>query len=182
MTATIRIGDTLLVLNRIRGCRCTHEDNGTHTLVWLDDTYPHALVGDHVAAIEAALECRASSYELEGRRLSPTSTSHLAILESPYAGDVERHTAYARAAMRDAFKRGFYPYAGHLLYTQPGILADAEPTERALGIAAHLAWAECARTTLVYKDLGVSPGMLAGLERARAAGRAVIELELGGWR
>ena len=46
------------------------------------------------------------------------------ILESPYAGDIERNVAYARAAMRDSLLRGEAPIASHLLYTQPGVLDD----------------------------------------------------------
>ena len=38
------------------------------------------------------------------------------IVESPYAGDVERNIAYVRAAMRDCLMRGEAPLASHLLY------------------------------------------------------------------
>src|SRR5690606_21487830 len=37
------------------------------------------------------------------------------IVESPYAGDVETHVAYARAALRDCLSRGEAPIASHLL-------------------------------------------------------------------
>lgn len=43
------------------------------------------------------------------------------IVESPYAGDVERNTAYARAAVRDCLMRGEAPFASHLLYMAYGI-------------------------------------------------------------
>ena len=49
----------------------------------------------------------------------------LVILESPFAGDVKRNTAYARAALRDSLLRGEAPIASHLLYTQDGVLDDA---------------------------------------------------------
>ncbi len=48
-----------------------------------------------------------------------------AIIESPFAGDVERNVRYARAAMRDCLMRRETPYASHLLYTQEGVLDDA---------------------------------------------------------
>lgn len=64
----------------------------------------------------------------------------LAILESPYAGDVEENVKYARAKMRELVLMGFAPIASHLLYTQPGILDDSDPQERALGIFAGLEW------------------------------------------
>ena len=104
------------------------------------------------------------------------------ILESPYAGDVARNKAYARAAMRDCLKRGESPFASHLLYTQPGILDDAKPDERELGIMAGLAWGAAASATCAYIDLGVSAGMQKGISAAEAAGRPVEIRSLAGWR
>lgn len=83
----------------------------------------------------------------------------LVIIESPYAGDVERNVAYARACMADSLSRGEAPIASHLLYTQPGILDDSKPDERALGIAAGLAWKRVADDHVFYLDLGWSRGM-----------------------
>ena len=88
----------------------------------------------------------------------------LIIIESPYAGSVTENVAYARAAMRDSLQRGEYPIASHLLYTQPGILDDLVPTERALGIAAGLAWRSVAHMAAFYTDRGYSCGMLAAKE------------------
>ena len=48
----------------------------------------------------------------------------LVIIESPYAGDIEKNVAYARDCVRDSLMRGEAPYASHLLYTQPNILDD----------------------------------------------------------
>ena len=93
----------------------------------------------------------------------------LVIVESPYAGDIARNLAYARACMADCLARGEAPYASHLLYTQPGVLDDDKPVERAWGMAAGFAWGERADATVVYMDLGTSAGMVAGIERAKAA-------------
>lgn len=97
----------------------------------------------------------------------------LVIVETPYAGDIERNVAYARACLRDCLSRGEAPFASHLLYTQPGILDDALPHERELGINAGLIWGEAAELTAVYTDLGISSGMRYGIERAAKAGRPV---------
>jgi len=94
-------------------------------------------------------------------------------LESPYAGDVEFHTMYARECMRDCLKRGEAPFASHLLYTQPGILKDEIPQERELGIDAGLSWALAAEATVVYEDFGISTGMRKGIERAKKDGRPI---------
>lgn len=101
------------------------------------------------------------------------------VIESPYAGDVERNTAYARACMLDSLHRGEAPYASHLLFTQPGILDDTNPVERRLGIEAGLAWGEAADLVAVYVDLGVSAGMRLGMERHRERGVPVEERRLG---
>lgn len=106
----------------------------------------------------------------------------LVILETPYAGDVERNTAYARAAMRDCLMRGEAPMASHMLYTQPGVLDDLNGDERTLGIDAGLAWGCVAEATVVYSDLGISSGMKLGIDRARKAGRQIDVRRLLGWR
>jgi hypothetical protein len=97
----------------------------------------------------------------------------LVLVESPYAGDVATHIAYARKAMRDCFMRGEFPFASHLLYTQPNILDDNIPAERALGIEAGLAWGYFAQKTVVYADYGISKGMAYGIETAKRVERPV---------
>jgi hypothetical protein len=103
----------------------------------------------------------------------------LVVLESPYAGDIGANVEYARACMRDSLGRGEAPIASHLLYTQPGILRDDEPVERAQGIAAGLAWGALADATVVYTDLGISTGMRHGIAAAEKAGRPIEYRSLG---
>lgn len=88
------------------------------------------------------------------------------IVESPYAGEIEENVKYARSCVRDCLLRGEAPIASHLLHTQEGILRDDKPEERALGIAAGLAWARAADAMVVYTDRGKSKGMLAAIEYA----------------
>ena len=115
----------------------------------------------------------------------------LVVLESPYAGDVDRNVAYARAAVGDCLRRGEAPIASHLLFTQPGILDDDVPEERRLGIDAGLAWHAVADAIVFYLDLGWSSGMYGALDRirtfnmaARSGGRPTVPVEqrrLDGW-
>ncbi|MBD8556887.1 hypothetical protein IFT84_20465 [Rhizobium sp. CFBP 8762] len=107
--------------------------------------------------------------------------TRLVILESPYAGDVLTNETYGRECLRDCLRRGEAPIASHLLYTQPGVLDDDVPDERALGIAAGLAWGRVADATVVYTDRGISKGMLEGIEHAKDAGRPIEYRVLGGW-
>lgn len=93
-------------------------------------------------------------------------TRKLVIIESPYAGDVERNTTYARACVKDSLLRGEAPLASHLLYTQPGILNDSIPSERARGIRAGLAWLSSADLVAIYTDLGMSKGMTHAMAKA----------------
>jgi hypothetical protein len=51
---------------------------------------------------------------------------------SPYAGDVESNTRFAKAACLYAANRGCAPVAVHLMY--PQILDDAVPAQREAGI------------------------------------------------
>lgn len=98
----------------------------------------------------------------------------LVIIESPYAGDIERNIKYARLCVRDSLNRGEAPIASHLLYTQEGILKDKIPKERQWGIDAGLAWRKVADKTVVYKDYGVTRGMQYGIDLAKKEG---IEIE-----
>ncbi len=94
----------------------------------------------------------------------------LVVIESPFAGDREANLTYLRAAMRDCLKRGEAPYASHALYTQPGVLEDDVPEERALGMEAGFAWGACADRCVVYADCGVTRGMEHGIRRAEERG------------
>lgn len=105
----------------------------------------------------------------------------LVLLESPYAGEIERNLRYARACMRDCLLRGEAPLASHLLYTQPGVLDDGVLAERSLGMEAGFAWGATADATVVYTDLGTSNGMQAGIVRACRLGRPVEYRKLPGW-
>src|SRR5260370_33883339 len=95
------------------------------------------------------------------------------VLESPYAGDIEHNSSYARACMHDCLKRGEAPFASHLLYTQDGVLDDEVIQELQLGIAAGLVWGEAAEKTLVYEDYGITGGMKLGIQRAEKARRPI---------
>jgi hypothetical protein len=104
----------------------------------------------------------------------------LVILESPYAGDINANTEYARRCVRDSLSRGEAPIASHLLYTQPGILRDGDPEERQWGIDAGLAWKVVAQASVVYTDRGITKGMEYGIAAAKAAGvpveyRSIVE-------
>jgi hypothetical protein len=90
----------------------------------------------------------------------------LVYLESPYAGDVEKNIKYARLCMKDSLDMGEYPFASHLLYTQENILNDNDPVERTLGIVAGFAFAKFCSKTVIYADLGISNGMMLGIEDA----------------
>lgn len=103
------------------------------------------------------------------------------IIESPYAGDVETNLRYVRAAMRDCLQRGEAPFASHALYTQPGVLDDNDPEERDHGIVAGLLWGSMADKTVVYTDLGTTPGMWRGITSAVRSDRPVEYRTLPGW-
>ena len=105
----------------------------------------------------------------------------LVVIESPFAGDIDMNIKYARACMRDSLNRGEAPYAMHLLYTQEGILSDDIPEERNWGIEAGMAWVKHAGLTAVYTNLGITPGMEIGIQRAEEDGRQIEYRELENW-
>lgn len=82
----------------------------------------------------------------------------LVVIESPYAGEVEKNVVYARRCMMDSLLRGEAPFASHLLYTQ--ILDDNVPSDRSLGIGAGWEWHRVADLIVFYTDRGWSRGMI----------------------
>lgn len=90
----------------------------------------------------------------------------LVIIESPYSGDIEWNTEYAKQCVHDCLMNGEAPIVSHLLFTQPGILDDTIPHERELGLLAGISWYRVAQACVVYMDLGVSEGMDRGIAEA----------------
>lgn len=92
------------------------------------------------------------------------------VLESPYGAEtleeVAHNVEYARACIKDCFRRGEAALASHLLYTQPGILDDRVASQRKLGIEAGFTWNLLADKIVVYGDRGISHGMKQGIELA----------------
>lgn len=133
----------------------------------------------------------------------------LVIIESPFSGGSprnfwdwltfgpwrrqRRHVRYARAAMADCIRRGEFPIASHLIYTQPGILRDEDPIERRVGITAGFLWAEAAQAwalagggresaRVVYVDEGRSIGVEGGIEHARGISQRTEFRSIPAWR
>lgn len=99
------------------------------------------------------------------------------VIESPFAGDVNRNVAYAQAALRDSLFRGEAPIASHLLHTQ--VLDDLSPEQRHIGIEAGLAWIPEAHRVAFYVDLGWSSGMIAAKNYALALHVEIVERHVG---
>lgn len=97
----------------------------------------------------------------------------LVVIESPFAGEVQSHIAYAKACMNDALRRGEAPYASHLLFTRGGILDDTIPAERERGMRAGFAWGAHADLVAVYIDRGISSGMRRGAREAFERGSPI---------
>lgn len=97
----------------------------------------------------------------------------LVIIESPYAGQVERNEEYARRCMLDSLRNhNEAPFLSHLLYTQ--VLDDKTPEDRQLGVEAGHAWISSAHFVVCYTDYGLTPGMVMGLHEAVRFGIPII--------
>ena len=118
-------------------------------------------------------------------RVDTTKYKPLVAVESPLRGRVPRwvptalaptveylgrlrNKRYAVLCMRDSLARGEAPYASHLLLDQHGLLDDAQPDERVLGMSVGQAWTSQASVLALYCDYGISDGMLASALGARA--------------
>lgn len=103
------------------------------------------------------------------------------IIETPYSGDVARNLRFLRLCLLDCLQRGEAPFASHAIYTQPGVLDDANPDERELGIRAGFAYRQVTEATIVYTNLGISRGMQMGIEHSRELDHPVEYRKLEGW-
>lgn len=104
------------------------------------------------------------------------------IIESPFRGGStgieQRNAIYLDECLYDSLLRGEAPFASHGLY--PRVLSDRQPAERALGIEAGHVWMRRAALVAVYADLGISDGMLLGIDAAIRAGKPIAIRTLNG--
>lgn len=105
------------------------------------------------------------------------------IIESPFAGKTEEESAknekYLNAALAHSLGLGEAPFASHGIYTRKGVLDDAILEERSKGIEAGFQWREVAEKSVFYGDLGVTSGMIMGLEHSISLGVPVTFRSLG---
>ena len=88
----------------------------------------------------------------------------LIYIASPYAGDIEQNTEFARQACRYCIEQGHAPIAVHLLY--PQILDDDIPEERSAGLCLGQRALEACDEMWVCGSR-VSTGMRLEMEHAR---------------
>lgn len=107
----------------------------------------------------------------------------MVIIESRFSAnntyDLVKNRKFTLACMRDCFMRGEAPYASHVIYAHTHILDDFIASERALGMHAGFLWGNFGSKTVVYEDLGISEGMIMGIEHAKSVGRNVEYRKLG---
>ena len=83
---------------------------------------------------------------------------------SPFAGDIEKNVAAARAYSRFAVEQGYIPIAPHLLF--PQFLNDSDPNERELGLFfGNAIMSKCSEIWVFGSK--ISNGMAAEIKRAR---------------
>ena len=98
---------------------------------------------------------------------------------SPYAGDIEMNTEFAKKACRHVMEQGYAFFAPHLLY--PSILDGHQPEQRQLGTDMGHAMLQNCDELWCYGDR-ISHGMYLEIEEAQSIGipvRRVMEQENG---
>lgn len=88
-----------------------------------------------------------------------------------------RNRNYLRLCVLDSIQRGEAPWAGHGFYTQ--FLNDRSASDRTLGMRLSVSWLFKANLVAVYTDLGVSRGMVAGIDMAKRVGIPLEYRSLG---
>lgn len=110
--------------------------------------------------------------------------NRIVLVESPFAAPTPEglalNTRYLRACLRDCLvNRNEAPFASHAIYTLPGVLRDDVPVERVRGMEAGWEFLRVAELVAVYRDLGISRGMIQGIERATHHGVPIEHRSLG---
>lgn len=103
----------------------------------------------------------------------------LIYVASPYAGDIEKNTEFAKEACRHVMSEGHAFFAPHLLY--PNLLRESEPAERQAGLDMGIAMLSRCDELWCYGD-HISYGMHLEIEEARHIGipiRRVMQQENG---
>ena len=97
----------------------------------------------------------------------------LIYIASPYAGDIEANTAFAKRSCRYAIRQGHTPIAVHLLY--PQMLDDFDPAERELGLRlGHRVLEMCDELWLCGNR--ISTGMAREIEEAKKLGIPIRQI------
>jgi len=108
------------------------------------------------------------------------------LIESPFAGNsptaIGLNRLYGHEALRDSLLRGEAPMAAHVLYAQTFVLDRSDPDERELIAMAGASWLPLVDRVIVYIDRGMTPGMEAGIRRAKELGVPVEERSLSRWK
>lgn len=98
---------------------------------------------------------------------------------SPYAGDIEKNTEFAKDACRFALEQGHAFFCPHLLY--PNVLDEHNPNERQLGLDMGIAMLESCDELWCFGDC-ISHGMMMEISEAEKLNiptRRVMECEQG---
>lgn len=107
---------------------------------------------------------------------SPKNKFVRVIIESRYRdshpGQQEYYKQFAFACMEDCLRNyNEAGFASHCNYTN--FLNEESEAERNLGILAGFAWREAAEKSVVYTNLGTSPGVEWGIQDSIAKGKPV---------
>ncbi len=109
--------------------------------------------------------------------MSRNSKEECCYICSPYRGNVFeriRNRKYARYLTLKAIRMGFAPITPHLYITQ--VLNDKIPEERKRGLEAGLKLLRPCKYIMIGGKYGISEGMKAEIEAARAAGKKIITI------
>ena len=108
----------------------------------------------------------------------PQGPLPLAMIESPYRGDLQRNRTYLLRLIRYVtLELGYSPYASHLMLTTA--LDDNLAAERRLGIMAGYAWAFRADLAFFGTDYGYSSGMAQARDYYESIKLECIDIKIG---
>lgn len=153
--------------------------------IWLPDTYRERInVKDLALLMEQNAEVVITGngrVEVDERILGngqkQVENKRLIYVASPYAGDTEGNTEYAKQACRTVMEQGHAFFAPHLLYT--AVLNDSVPEERQAGMEmGKMMLAKCDELWVFGNR--ISTGMAAEISEAERLGIPIqyVEIEI----
>jgi N6-adenosine-specific RNA methylase IME4 len=186
-----RVGDLTIPRTNIKTCRHHRRFTENHTTrkpkelesdlmnQW-SGQWAYLFSGPHVNELQLMNGTKLDAVDLCFQRKAEVM-GHIntcVVIESPYAGNVQRNLRYLDVCFTDCLARGEAPIASHKLYAD---VCCGQGKTRDVGIEAGILWGGGAHCIVVYVDFGITEGMKKAIAVYKEMGIPIKYRSLAGY-